>query len=143
MSGNFEQKFFSVIDAIRSKPKATRQTYALGIAAGTTGTVVLVWLAAVVFAGYYPGLMSGQGTSLQAVESTPADRFSQFKNEFAQQVKESPERERVKQLLSQIEQEQAAAAAAAANGFGAASTTATSTTSIETQTATTSYGTTY
>lgn len=113
MAKNFEHNFFSMLSRMREKPKIVRQTYALGIAIGITGVVALSWLGTIAVSGKYPGISDTQRQRSAAARAASAQQYGMLKNEFAKQLEESPERARVKELLSQLEQQRKEEATAA------------------------------
>ncbi len=125
MSYQRPNRFLSFVERMRQKPKEVRQAYALGVASVVTGLIAVVWIGTIVVTGEYPGVTDEQRDQFAAVQDSSAQRFDMFKNEFVKQTEESPERERVKQLITQLQQqrEQTASAAYGANSAFSASTT--------------------
>ena len=102
MSDNTENRFFASLENVRRRPKAMRQAYAFSVAAGITAVLAFVWIGTIVVTGAYPGITPTQRAEFAAVHDASAQQFGMFKNEFAKQVQDSPERARVKELLAQL-----------------------------------------
>lgn len=131
MPSSFEKKLISTLRTVREKPKAVRQMYALVVAGGTTSLVVVVWVTAVVFAGYYPTMTPLKEGQLTAAVQASQENAAAFKNEFANQVQTSPAHEQVNQLLQEFKQLQESASASA-NIDGIATTGAGTSTDTDT-----------
>lgn len=105
-----------------------RQAYAFSVAAGITAVLAFVWIGTIVVTGAYPGITPTQRAEFAAVHDASAQQFGMFKNEFAKQVQDSPERARVKELLAQLQQQKEAASSSFAEALQAASGASTTTT---------------
>jgi hypothetical protein len=127
MPNNAENKFFTSLESIRRRPKGVRQVYALTVAAGITAVLAFVWIGTIVVTGAYPGITPTQRAEFAAVHDASAQQFGMFKNEFAKQVQDSPERARVKELLAQLQQQKEAASSSFAEALQAASGASTTT----------------
>jgi hypothetical protein len=112
MPSLFEKKIISMLRAIHEKPKPVRQMYALMAAGGVTSVVVLVWLTAIIFAGYYPTMTPLKKEQLSAAVQTSQENVSAFKNEFTKQIQTSSAHEQVNKLLEEFKQQKEQAAVA-------------------------------
>lgn len=122
MPNNPENRFFASLENIRRRPKDVRQVYALSVAAGITAVLAFVWIGTIVVTGAYPGITPTQRAEFAAVHDASAQQFGMFKNEFAKQVQDSPERARVKELLAQLQQQKEAASSSFAAALQASAT---------------------
>ncbi len=125
MPNNPENRFFSSLERIRRRPKTVRQAYAFSIATGITAVLALIWVGTIVVTGAYPGITQTQREQFAAVHDSSAERFEMFKNEFAKQVQDSPERARVNELLAQLQQQREAASSSFTAALQASATSST------------------